>query len=117
MKILKTVGTIILSIFALIGIIFVFLLAFGYRPIVIGETLPDWNAINAVTAGVSALAAIAIPVVVFLLDKRMKQREDETRDRLLKELSDFKNEYEGKLIILSKSISEDGEILATAKFG
>lgn len=105
MKALRLSGIIILCVLALMGVLFAGLLAFGYRPIRITETTLDLNVINTIAACISTLATIAIPIIIFMLDKRMKKRANETKDVLLNELSNFKNEYEEKIRKLSEAVT------------
>ena len=90
MKLLKILAIIVVGVLALLGVFAFVLFALGYRPIIEPAAYPDWNAITAGAEWLGALAAIAIPVAIFVLDKRMKQRAEETKDTLLNELKEFK---------------------------
>ena len=106
MKVAKGIGIVLSIALIVIGIISVILLLMGYRPTrAIGTTL-DWNASGSLAEWVAGIATIAVPIAIYLFDKRMKERDA----KLLEELSDFKSEYEEKLKTLAILVTSEGNI-------
>lgn len=93
MKRLRIILTTIIIACSIIGAFSVLLFALGYRPIKSPSAIFSWNESGSVAEWVGALAAIAMPIVVFILGKRLKDR----NEILLSELKSFKDENEGRL--------------------
>lgn len=62
---LKVLAQIIGCILIIAGVIFITLLAMGYRPVIIGGTFPDWNAIGALGTWLATLLATFASVFLF----------------------------------------------------
>ena len=110
MKIIKIISLSVLSLIAGFGIVFIILLFFGYRPVITQTVDPDWEPINTIAACASALGAVLVPVAIFIVDKRMKDRSDAVQAKILDDLSAFKEEYGEKLKTLSKIVADDGTL-------
>ena len=81
----------------------------GFRITYNPDLINDWEAISAVAAWVSAIATIAIPVVVVLFEHKLNQSErltGEAHKAVLDELKKFKEKYMGMLEAL-----QNGEII------
>ena len=100
MKILKIIFFVIIGILALIGLKSLILFIMGYRPIRTISVYLDWSASGSIASWISG---IAIPFTIWFLNNRMKKRDD----KMLKELNDFKNEYEQKLKALATLVNPD----------
>jgi hypothetical protein len=107
-KVLSTIGIIIISIFAFIGVGSIIMFIIGYRPIITDtEIKPDWDAFTAIT-GVT-IPIVAVFLSVWLTNRIQSSKKDigESNSNLLNEL----NKYSEKLKILTKLVDERGNIV------
>ena len=105
-KFVKTISIVFCVVLILFGLVFILLLLRGYRPIQAEDTVLEWSAFGSLAEWVAGIAAIAIPVALFFIDKGIKDRDA----KLLKDLSDFKNEYEKKLESLATLVTPEGKV-------
>ena len=100
---MKTILSVICVMFTLIGLLSTILFLVGYRLFADDTVKPDWEA-------VSAIAAFLIPIVVIYIERRINNSVIEGHEKIINELSTFKNEYENKLKTLEKLVTQEGSI-------
>jgi len=68
---------------AIFGMISLFLLIIGYRPIIDPLSFPDWAAISAIGQWIGAIATIIIPIMVVYLSNHLKENIDNISNKTI----------------------------------
>jgi len=89
MKYLKKTLFLFLIFLAIFGMISLFLLIIGYRPIIEPLTYPDWTVISAIIQLIGAIAAILMPIVVFYLSNHLKENIDNISNKTISTIKRF----------------------------
>lgn len=103
--ILKERIKIIVAILIVEIIVVVVLYSLGFRISYDPNQINDWDAISAVATWISAIATIAIPVVVVLFDHKLNESEKLTgaaNKAVLEEFKNFKDQYHETLEALQR---------------